>query len=80
MRSAIAIPARGGDPLRIAGERLDAAAAELDRLCGCLAPLPEEAAFAHIESELLAARDDYRRLVAELLGADSEAIVRRLAL
>jgi hypothetical protein len=80
MRPVIAIPGRGGDPLRICGERFDAAAAELDRLCAASAPSPDEAVFGRIETEFLAAREEYRRLVAERLGDDSEAIARRLAL
>ena len=80
MKPVIGTAGRSGDALRTAAERLDAAAAELDRLCGALAPSPDEAVFGRIESEFLVARDEYRRLVAERLGDGSEAIARRLAL
>ena len=50
MKPVMGTAGRGADPLRTAGERLDAAAAELDRLCGALAPSPDEAVFGRIES------------------------------
>ena len=68
------------DPLRSAGERLDAAAAALEKLCRAPALLPDEAIFGRAEAELLAARTAYRSLVAERLGDESRAIERRLAL
>jgi hypothetical protein len=80
MRPAICTPGQGGDALHVAGERLDQAAAELDRLCGSSASLPEEAVFGRAEAGLLAAREAYRRLIVERLGEESESIARRLAL
>ena len=63
-----------------AGARLDAAAAELDRLCRPPAALPDEGVFAAAEAEYLDARSAYRDLVAERLGEEAETLARRLAL
>ena len=68
------------DPLELAGRRLDAAAAELDRLCRPPAPLPDEAAFSLAEASFLAARESFRRVLAETLGQDAAALARRLSL
>ena len=80
MNAALHKDAPAEDPLDRAGSCLDAAAAELDRLCRPPAPLPDEADFAAAERAFLAARSAYRRLVADQLGQDAEAVARRLAL
>jgi hypothetical protein len=68
------------DPLEAAGLRLDAAAAEFDRLCRPHARLPDESAFGLAEEAFLAARDSFRRLLAARLGHDAESVARRLSL
>ena len=80
MRNAALILALATDPLEVAGERLEAAAAELNRLVQPSAPLPDEAAFGAAEAAFMAARTTYRRMLADRLGQDADAIERRLGL
>lgn len=71
------------DPLYCAGLRLDAAAAEFQRFCSNPRPGEmddaEEAEFGRLEAAHAAARDEYRRLIAERVGSDADTIERRLA-
>jgi hypothetical protein len=70
--------------LYLAGLRLDAAAAEFQRICSQQSRIAdpmsdaEEIAFGRAESAYLAARDEYRRLLAETTGQDADEIERRL--
>jgi hypothetical protein len=68
------------DSLEQAGRRLDAAAARFDRLCRPSVPLPDEDAFGLALTAFLAARESFRRMLAERLGQDAEAIAQRLSL
>lgn len=65
-------------PLDLAGYRLDAAAAELSRLCRPSAPLPDEHQFGRAEQALELARTEYRRLLSECVGQDADTIESRL--
>ena len=67
------------DALELAGDRLDAAAAEIERLCRPPAPLPDEALFGAAEAAFTAARQAYRCLLADCLGQDADAVARRLS-
>lgn len=66
------------EPLDLAGLRLDAANAEMNRLCDARNPLPEEDEFGHAEDAQEKARTEYSRLLTERTGHEAEAILRRL--
>jgi hypothetical protein len=67
------------DPLEVAGEKLDQAAAAFRDYCSSPLGEPTEVAFGRLEDELETARATYRSLLAERVGADVSVIEGRLS-